>query len=134
MTRHKDRSPGDLITTKPGPAARILPFDPGRPVAPGPRGTPPARRPAGLVATISLDARELARLVVRDLADEWVKGLIADHQRRTGTPASGESVRCGAPRRHPPHGPCRSTSLLATGRCRWHQGPHELTAAPTRRD
>ena len=134
MTRHKDRSPGDPLATQAEGPARLLPFEPRRPGAPEPRGTPPARRPAGLVATISLDARELARLVVRDLADEWVKGLIADHQRRTGTPASGESVRCGAPRRHAPHAPCRSTSLLATGRCRWHQGPHELTAAPTRRD
>ena len=120
MTRHKDRSPGDPLTTKAG-AAHILPFEPGRSGAP--RGTPPARRPAGVVATISLDAQEVARLVARDLADEWAAGLIADHQRRAGEPG-----RCGAPRRPAPHAPCRSTRLLADGRCRWHQGPHELTA------
>ena len=62
MTRDEDRSPGNPITTTPGPAARILPFEPGRPGAPA------------------------------------------------------------------PHAPCRNTRLLADGRCRWHQGPHELTA------
>ena len=97
--------------------ARILPFPPPRGTAP-PGGPPPRPRPAGVVATLSIDAKEVARLVARDLADEWVNGLIADHRRRSGAP-----VPCDAPRRHPPHAPCRSTGLLANGRCRWHQGP-----------
>ena len=94
MTRDEDRSPGDPITPTPGPAARILPFEPDRSGAPGSRGTPPARRPAGLVATISLDARELARLVARDLADV---GGRADRR----PPASGRhaGIRAGPVRR-----------------------------------
>ncbi len=104
--------------------ARILPFPPPRVLAPA-GGPPPRPRPAGVVATLSIDAKEVARLVARDLADEWVKGLIADHHRQSGTPASSAPVPCGAPRRHPPHAPCRSTGLLANGRCRWHQGPQE---------
>ena len=94
--------------------ARVLPFPPPRGSAP-PGEPPPRRRPAGLVATLSIDASEVARLVARDLADEWVKGLIADHQRRSGPPSSSAPVPCGAP--------CRSTGRLANGRCRWHQGP-----------
>ncbi len=120
MTRDEDPAHGDPTATTP---ARILPFAPGRPRGAAPRGTPSARRPTGLVATLSIDAKEVARLVARDLADEWVKGLIADHQRRSGPPSSSAPVPCGAPRRHPPHAPCRSTGLRATGRCRWHQGP-----------
>ena len=105
MTRRKDQAHGDPRATTPGStSARILPFAPRRPFAPGPRRTPPARRPAGLVATMSIDAKEVARLVARDLADAWVHDLIADHQRRSGPPAP-----CGAPRRHPPHAPCRRT-------------------------
>ncbi len=102
---------------------RVLPFP--TPAQSPPTGGSPPRRYPGLVATLSLDAKELARLVARDLADEWVKGLIADHQRQAGTPAGGEPVPCGAPRRHPPHAPCQSTRRLANGRCRWHQGPQE---------
>ena len=102
---------------------RVLPFP--TPAESPPTGGSPPRRYPGLVATLSLDAKELARLVVRDLADEWVKGLIADQQRQSGTPAGGESVPCGAPRRRPPHAPCQSTRRLANGRCRWHQGPQE---------
>ena len=79
------------------------------------------------VATVSLDAKEVAWLVARDLADEWVNGLIADHQRQAGPPSSGEPGPCGAPRRHPPHAPCRSTQRLANGRCRWHQGPERTS-------
>ena len=90
---------------------------------------PPRRSPSGVVATLSIDAKEVARLVARDLADEWVKGLIADHPRRSGPPASSAPVPCGAPRRHPPHAPCRSTGLLANGRCRWHQVPQESPSA-----
>ena len=92
---------------------RVLPFPPPRGSAP-PGGPPPRRRPTGLVATMSIDASEVARLVARDLADEWVKGLIADHQRRSGPPASSAPVPCGAPRRHPPHAPCRSRSIPDT--------------------
>ena len=55
--------------------ARILPFPPSRGSTP-PGGPPPRPRPAGVVATLSIDAKEVARLVARDLADEWVKGLI----------------------------------------------------------
>ena len=106
--------------------ARILPFPPPRGSAP-PGGPPPRRSPAGVVATLSIDAKEVARLVARDLADEWVKGLIADHQRRSGPPSSSAPVPCGAPRRHPPHAPCRSTGRLANGRCRWHQGPERTS-------
>ena len=102
---------------------RVLPFP--TPAQSPPTGGSPPRRYPGLVATLSLDAKELARLVARDLADEWVKGLIADHQRQAGTPASGKPVPCGAPRRYPPHAPCQSTRRLANGRCRWHQGPQE---------
>lgn len=104
---------------------RILPFPPPRGLAPA-GGPPPRPRPAGVVATLSIDAKEVARLVARDLADEWVNGLIADHQRRSGTPSSREPIPCGAPRRHPPHAACRSTGLLANGRCRWHQGPKAM--------
>ena len=114
--RHKETS------TMPPRRARVLPFPPPRGSAP-PGEPPPRRRPAGLVATLSIDASEVARLVARDLADEWVKGLIADHQRRSGPPSSSAPVPCGAPRRRPPHAPCRSTGRLANGRCRWHQGP-----------
>ena len=57
---------------------RVLPFP--TPVQSPPTGGSPPRRYPGLVATVSLDAKEVARLVARDLADEWVKGLIADHQ------------------------------------------------------
>ena len=109
---------------------RVLPFPTPAQSPPTGGGSPPRRYP-GLVATLSLDAKELARLVARDLADEWVAGLIADHQRQSGTAASGEPVRCGAPRRHAPHAPCRSTHRLASGRCRWHQGPQE-TRVPLR--
>ena len=113
MTRSGDHIPPN------GKGACILPFAPA-----SRRFSPtPSRRPAGLVATLSIDATEVARLVARDLADEWVKGLIADHQRRSGPPSSSAPVPCGAPRRHPPHAPCRSTGLLTNGRCRWHQGP-----------
>ena len=115
-------SPRRETSTMPPRRARILPFLPPRGSAP-PGGPPPRRSPAGVVATLSIDAKEVARLVARDLADEWVKGLIADHQRRSGPPSSSAPVPCGAPRRHPPHAPCRSTGLLANGRCRWHQGP-----------
>ena len=118
MTRRRDESP------RGGAGARILPFAPASasPSRPAPM---PSRQPPGLVATISINAQEVAQLVARDLADEWVHGLIADHQRRAGTSSSGEPVRCGAPRRHAPHAPCRSTCRLPNGRCRWHQGPHE---------
>ena len=54
--------------------ARILPFPPSRGSTP-PGGPPPRPRPAGVVATLSIDAKEVARLVARDLADEWVKGV-----------------------------------------------------------
>ena len=121
------RPPGD--PSAPPAPARILPFEPRRPAAPEPRGTPAARRPPGLVATMSIDTRDLARLVARDLADEWVNGLIADHQRRAGLASPVEPARCGAPRRHPPHAPCRSTRRLENGRCRWHQGPYETPSA-----
>ena len=97
--------------------ARILPFPPPRWSAP-PGGPPPRRSPAGVVATLSIDAKEVARLVARDLAD---------HQRRSGPPSSSAPVPCGAPRRHPPHAPCRSTGRLANGRCRWHQGPERTS-------
>ena len=46
---------------------------------------------------MSIDASEVARLVARDLADEWVKGLIADHQRRSGPPSSSAPVPGGSP-------------------------------------
>ena len=78
MTRSGDHIPPN------GKGACILPFAPA-----SRRFSPtPSRRPAGLVATLSIDATEVARLVARDLADEWVKGLIADHQRRSGPPSS----------------------------------------------
>ena len=102
---------------------RVLPF-------PTPRDSaswPPKRPPSGVVATMSIDATEVARLVARELADEWVAALIEEHRREAGTAQGRESVRCGAPRRHPPHGPCRSTGLLANGRCRWHQGPERAS-------
>ena len=67
--------------------AKVLPFPQPRGASP-PGGPPPRRSPAGVVATLSLDANEVARLVARDLADEWVKGLIADHQRRSAPPSS----------------------------------------------
>ena len=105
--------------------ARVLPFPPPRGSAQPGGESPPRRRPAGVVATMSIDASEVARLVARDLADEWVKGLIADQQRRSGPPSFSASAPCGAPRRHPPHTPCRSTGRLANGRCRWHQGPQD---------
>ena len=116
MTRRRDHAP------RGGGGARILPFA-STAVAP-PRPAPaPSRRPDGLVATMSIDATEVARLVARDLAEAWVAGLIDEHRRASGTRPSGEAVRCGAPRRHAPHVPCRSTGLLPNGRCRWHQGP-----------
>ena len=48
---------------------RVLPFPPPRRSAP-PGGTTPTPTSAGLVATMSIDASEVARLVARDLADE----------------------------------------------------------------
>ena len=104
---------------------RILPFPPPRGSAPL-GGPPPRPRPAGVVATLSIDAKEVARLVALDLAHEWVSELIAAQHRRSGTPASRTPIPCGAPRRHPPHAPCRGTGRLANGRCRWHQGPRAM--------
>ncbi len=106
--------------------ARVLPF-PIPPESPPPGGSPPRRYP-GVVATLSIDAREVTRLLVRDLADEWVQELIAQQERPSSIPP-GEPRRCGAPRRHPPHAPCRSTRRRANGRCRWHQGPQDTPSA-----
>ena len=100
---------------------RILPF----PVPKNPASWPPTRPPAGVVATMSIDSTEVAELVVRGLADEWVATLIAEHQRETRTAQVWGGVTCGAPRRYAPHAPCRSTGLLANGHCRWHQGPQD---------
>ncbi len=103
------------------PPARILPF-------PSPKGAvrrPPIRPPAGLVATMSIDSTEVAELVVRGLADEWVATLIAEHRGEARTAQVHGAVTCGAPRRYAPHAPCRSTGLLANGHCRWHQGPQD---------
>ena len=77
---------------------RILPF----PVPKNAASWPPTRPPAGVVAT-----------------------LIAEHRRETRTAQVRGAVTCGAPRRHAPHAPCRSTGRLANGHCRWHQGPQD---------
>ena len=80
---------------------------------------------AGLVATMSIDSTEVAELVVRALADEWVATLIAEHRGEARTAQVRGAVTCGAPRRYAPHAPCRSTGLLANGHVRWHQGPQD---------
>ena len=54
------------------PKARVLPFErPGAAVGHHRASKTPAPRPAGVGATLSIDAKEVARLVARDLADEW---------------------------------------------------------------
>ncbi len=100
---------------------RVLPFP--TPAESPPTGGSPPRRYPGLVATMSIDAQEVARLVVRDLADEWIRELMA--QQGLTAPVRGEPGRCGAPRRRAPHAPCRSTRGLVNGRCHWHQGLHD---------
>ena len=120
MTRRRQTPPEAPRATRPA-RARILPFEPASATL-GPPRPKPSRRPTGVVATLSIDAAEVARLVAQDLAEAWVRGLIEEQQRTSGTRPSGDLLRCGAPRRHAPYAPCRSTGLLANGRCRWHQG------------
>ena len=106
MTRRRQTPPEAPRATRPA-RARILPFEPASATL-GPPRPASSRRPTGLVATLSIDAAEVARLAARDLAEAWVRGLI-DEQRRA------------------PHAPCRSTTgLLPNGRCRWHQGPERM--------
>ena len=103
--------------------ARILAF----PIPKDSASRPPTRPPAGVVATMSIDATEVTELLVRALADDWVATLIAEHRRDPHTAPGCEPVRCGAPRRQAPYAPCLSTGLLANGRCRWHQGPERAS-------
>ncbi len=107
----------------PSKSPRVIPF-PTPPAGSTPTSGAPSRRYSGVVATLSIDAHEVARLLVRDLADEWVRELMAQQ----GLPAPvgpGEPSRCGAPRRRSPHAPCRSTRGLVNGRCHWHQGLYD---------
>ena len=121
MTRRRQTRSEAPRVTRPA-RARILPFEPASATLGPPRPTS-SRRPTGLVATMSIDAAEVARLVARDLAEAGVRGLIDEQRRTSGTLPEGDPLRCGAPRRHAPYAPCRSAGLLANGRCRWHQGP-----------
>ncbi len=100
----------------------ILPFPPPRGSAP-PGGPPPRPRPAGVVATLSIDANEVARLVARDLAHEWVSELIAEQHRRSGTPASRTPIPCGAHSLTPDgseHGFSAAASATVAALCRHH--------------
>jgi hypothetical protein len=69
---------------------RVLPF----PTPTDSADPPPTRPPPGVVATMSIDATEVARLIARNLADE--------HHRESGTGATDHCPRCGALRRHDP--------------------------------
>ncbi len=105
----------------PSKSSRVIPFP--TPAGSTPTSRAPSRRYSGVVATLSIDAHEVTRLLVRDLADEWIRELMA--QQGLTAPVRGEPGRCGAPRRRAPHAPCRSTRGLVNGRCRWHQGLHD---------
>ena len=55
---------------------------------------------------------EVAELVVRGLADEWVATLIAEHRRETRTAQVWGAVTCGAPRRYAPGIVAKARHLL----------------------
>ena len=77
--------------------ARILPFPTPKDLA----SRPPRRPPAGVVATMSIAATEVARLVARDLAGEWVAALTEEYRRDAGT-ARGRPPEATAPASPPP--------------------------------
>ena len=85
---------------------RVLPF----PTPTHSAGHPPKRPPPGVVATMSIDATEVKRLIARGVADTWVTPLIDEHHRESGTGATDHRRRCGAPRQHDP--PPRTSNVL----------------------
>ena len=76
----------------------VLPF----PTPTDTAGSPPTRPPLGVVATMSIDATEVARLIARNVADGWVAPLNDERHRESGTGATDHCPQCGALRRHDP--------------------------------